>query len=320
MVDTARLKLPLIASEQALKHVTHNEAVQALDGLVHLCVEARAVVTPPLSPVEGQGYALGNAAAGDWTGEDGKIAIWTAGGWRFFEPLEGWVLWDKTLGGLFIYQSADWQPLADIIGALHNLPMLGVNTTADDTNKLSVRANAALFTALEAANGGTGDLRLVLNRETGTDAATFVFQSNYSARAEIGIAGNDDFVFKVSPDGTNFHTGMTLDKDAGFVTFNKLMGSEPSFPTVAAGVLAVTTSYVVPAPEAGVADTIETISGGFDGAMLVATGTSGVTLTFADGAGNLKLGGARVLNRFEDSLLLIKRGVDWIELAYANNG
>lgn len=320
MADTARLKLPLIVGEQALKHITHNEAIQALDGLVHLVVEARSVGTPPVSPVVGDGYGIGAGATGDWAGEDGNIALWTDAGWRFATPTEGWVLWDKALGGLFVFDGVDWQSLAETLGVIQNLSMLGVNATADTTNKLTVRSNAILFNALEAADSGTGDMRLTLNRETGTGTASFVFQSSYSGRAEIGIAGNDDFSFKVSPDGTTFHTGMTIDKDEGFVTFNKLMGSEPSFPTVSAGVLAATTSYVVPAPEAGVVDDIDTISGGFDGAMLVVSGTSGITLTFADGTGNLKLGGTRVLDQFEDSLLLIRRGTDWIELAYANNG
>lgn len=320
MAETARLQLPLIASEQALKHVTHNEAIQALDGVVQLVVEARDIVTPPLTPTIGQGYEVGISATGDWVGEDGNIAIWTDSGWRFSTPGEGWVLWDKSVGGLFVFSGVDWAPLSAALGSIQNVPMLGVNATADTSNKLTVRSNAILFNALEAVNGGSGDMRLTLNREAGTDTASFVFQSGYSGRAEIGLAGNDDFSFKVSPDGSIFHTGMTIDKDAGFVTFNKLLGSEPSFPTIAAGVMTVTTSYVVPAPEGGISDTVDTISGGFEGAMLVITGTSGVTLTFADGTGNLKLGGTRVLDQFEDSLLLIQRGTDWIELAYANNG
>jgi hypothetical protein len=36
--------------------------------------------------------------------------------------------------------------------------------------------------------------------------------------------------------------------------------------------------------------------------------------------GNLKLGGNRVLDNFEDSLLLVRRGADWIELSFSNNG
>ena len=77
----------------------------------------------------------------------------------------------------------------------------------------------------------------------------------------------------------------------------------------------------MPAPETGSADDIDTISGGADGALLVLTGSAGKTLTFKDGTGNLKLGGDRVLDNFEDCADAGEaRGSDWIELSYANNG
>ena len=89
---------------------------------------------------------------------------------------------------------------------------------------------------------------------------------------------------------------------------------------VSAGVLTAQTGYVVPAPQSGVAAEVSSISGGFDGAVLIITGTAGQVLTFRDGAGNLKLGGDRVLDNFEDSLMLVRRGTDWIELSYSDNG
>jgi hypothetical protein len=49
-----------------------------------------------------------------------------------------------------------------------------------------------------------------LNRNTGGDNASLLFQSAYSGRAEIGCLGNDDFVFKTSPDGSSFSAGLTL--------------------------------------------------------------------------------------------------------------
>lgn len=48
-----RLKLPLIAPSQALKHVTHNEALLRLDAITQLSVEALGVTTPPNPPLRG---------------------------------------------------------------------------------------------------------------------------------------------------------------------------------------------------------------------------------------------------------------------------
>ena len=62
-----------------------------------------------------------------------------------------------------------------------------------------------------------GDMRLVLNKEAAGDTASLVFQSGYSARAEFGLAGGDDFSVKVSPDGSSFYPALTVSAASGFV-------------------------------------------------------------------------------------------------------
>ncbi|WMT91160.1 DUF2793 domain-containing protein [Pelagibacterium sp. H642] len=314
MSETERLGLPLIAPEQAQKHVTHNEAVLLLDALVQLRLDGLAETVPPEEPAGAVTYAIGAGATGVWQGRDGEVAAWTEGGWRFATPAEGWLAWDKGAGRAVVFRAGGWRPL------LHGVDELGVGTDPDGTNKLAVRSEAALFTAVPAGEGGNGDVRLTLNKEAEADSATVIFQSDWSGRAEIGLSGNDDFAFKVSGDGAAFTTAMTLAAGSGFATFGSFAGCAVSFPTVAGGVLATSTGYVVPAPESGTSDEVLTISGGFDGAVLIVTGSTGRTLTFRDGAGNLKLGGDRVLDNFEDSLMLVRRGGDWIELSFSDNG
>ncbi|MEL7050152.1 MAG: hypothetical protein AAFO75_14560, partial [Pseudomonadota bacterium] len=86
-------------------------------------------------------------------------------------------------------------------------------TTADTTNRFAVASPASLFTH------ATGDHRLKINKGAEADTAAVLYQSNYSGRAEIGLTGDDDFHFKVSPDGTNFHEAIIIDKDTGAVAF-----------------------------------------------------------------------------------------------------
>jgi len=50
---TTHLLLPYILAAQAQKHVTHNEALRLLDGLVHLSVLDRDLTAPPGSPADG---------------------------------------------------------------------------------------------------------------------------------------------------------------------------------------------------------------------------------------------------------------------------
>jgi hypothetical protein len=92
---------------------------------------------------------------------------------------------------------------------------------ADSTNRLSVNSSAVLFN-----NVGNGT-QLKLNKAATGDSATFLFQTNWSGRAEIGTSGNDDFSFKVSPDGSNWYTGLVLKSGA------KGVPVLPSFATVA---------------------------------------------------------------------------------------
>ncbi|HCO54415.1 MAG TPA: hypothetical protein DIT93_05280, partial [Pelagibacterium sp.] len=65
-----------------------------------------------------------------------------------------------------------------------------------------------------------------------------IFQSGWSGRAEIGLAGDDDFTFKVSDDGADFKSAMRLEGATGFVRFSSFAGCAVSFPTIAGGVLA----------------------------------------------------------------------------------
>lgn len=50
---TSRLELPLILPSQAQKHVTHNEALLRLDGLVQLVLEGLEATTPPAVALAG---------------------------------------------------------------------------------------------------------------------------------------------------------------------------------------------------------------------------------------------------------------------------
>jgi hypothetical protein len=79
-------------------------------------------------------------------------------------------------------------------------------------------ASATLLTDIDAADGGSGDVRVIVNKETDADTATFLFQSGFSGRAEIGLAGDTDFAFKVSPDGTSWTEAIRIDKDTGLAT------------------------------------------------------------------------------------------------------
>ena len=59
-------------------------------------------------------------------------------------------------------------------------------------------------------------LHTVNKAAAGNDAA-FAFKTGFSARALIGLLGNDDFSFKVSPDGSAFFDAIKVDRTNGQV-------------------------------------------------------------------------------------------------------
>ena len=65
---TTNLLVPWILAAQAQKHVTHNEALRLLDGLVQLSVLDRDLTTPPGSPADGDRYIVASGGTGSWAG------------------------------------------------------------------------------------------------------------------------------------------------------------------------------------------------------------------------------------------------------------
>lgn len=209
MEQTANLQLPYIMPSQAQKHVTHNEAIRSLDALVQLSVLDRHLAVPPALPADGARYLVATGGSDAWTGKDGKVAAWQDGTWAFLAPKAGWVVWVVDESRLIGFDGASWMDAA--VHSVNPAPLVGVNTTADATNRLSVKSPAALFDA------ELDDHRLKINKAAAGNTASLLFQSGYSGRAEFGLAGDDDWHVKVSPDGTVWTEALQVDRTTGRV-------------------------------------------------------------------------------------------------------
>lgn len=195
--ETVNLALPYILSSQAQKHVTHNEALRRLDGMVQMVVQAEASA-PPGSPAEGQCYAVGSSPTGAWSGKSGKLALFEDGAWIYFTPRAGWIGWFVDADRQMIWTGSAWSDLL----SESTIPKLGVNAAADTTNRLTVSAAATLLN-----HAGAGH-QLKLNKNAAGDTLSLLYQTNWSGRAEMGLAGSDDFELKVSPDGSTWATAL----------------------------------------------------------------------------------------------------------------
>lgn len=90
---TVRHDLSLLVPGQGQKDVTMNEALLALDRLVQPVAVSRTVATPPAGPPDGACWLVPAGAGGEWDGQAGRLACWSAGGWRFHPLPEGALLW-----------------------------------------------------------------------------------------------------------------------------------------------------------------------------------------------------------------------------------
>lgn len=219
MTTTPHLALPLLAAAQAQKHVTHNEAIAILDALVQLAVRERNRTSPPASPEEGERYLVGEGAGGAFAGHEGVIALFDLGAWRFLSPRAGWCAYVEAESLLLVFDGTAWKEAGSCLRAIEGLDRLGIGTEADALNRLAANLNAALFDARRGDQGGTDDLRLVLNKPDARNVLSLIFQTGYSGRAEAGLTGNDDFRLRVSPDGSTWLDAVKVDNRTGVVSF-----------------------------------------------------------------------------------------------------
>lgn len=209
MEQSDLLALPYIAASQDQKHITHNEALLKLDALLHLSVKSRALSSPPDDPETSSRYMVAGSATGLWDGHDGEIAAFQEGAWEFFVPQTGWRLWVEDEATLLALYEGSWRAVTDDI---RNAKHVGINATADETNRLSVNAAASLFN-----HEGAGH-QLKINKAGTSETASLLFQSNWSGRAEMGLAGEDAFKIKVSADGGSWRDSLSAEPATGIAS------------------------------------------------------------------------------------------------------
>ncbi|WP_397544472.1 DUF2793 domain-containing protein, partial [Roseovarius salis] len=216
---TTNLQLPYILAAQAQKHVSHNEALRLLDGLVQLAVRDRDLTAPPASPADGDRYIVASGATGDWSGWDLNVALWSDGVWQRLAPRVGWRAWVADEDLLLVWDGVAWSSV--VPDELQNLSLLGVNGSADANNRLLVQSPGSLLN-----HEGAGH-QLKVNKAAAGDTASLLFQTGFSGRAEMGTAGNDDWSIKVSPDGSVWHEAVVVDRGNGFVGVGAASGEAP---------------------------------------------------------------------------------------------
>ncbi|HMN71805.1 MAG TPA: DUF2793 domain-containing protein [Rhodoblastus sp.] len=224
MSNSTRLALPFIDAAQSQKHVTHNEALVALDALTHLSVKARNLAAPPASPAEGDRYLVPTGATGVFVNHVNAVAAFDNGGWAFLSPRAGWRIYIESESLFLVFDGAAWKDVGLSLQNLQNLSRLGIGATADASNPVLAKLNSALLTARASGEGGTGDLRVTLNKSVVGATVSQLYQTNYSGRAETGLTGDDRFRIKVSANGATWREALSVDPATGLVSLPQTAG------------------------------------------------------------------------------------------------
>src|SRR5262245_26328030 len=219
MDTTANLSLPFIVAAQAQKHVTHNEALRALDAVVQLSVLDQDLATPPGSPAEGARYIVGSSPAGAWAGQASRIAAFQDGAWAFYVPQEGWLAWVVDEDTLYVWSGTAWAllgggGLADVVE--DTTPQLG---GALDANGHSI-----------GFDDGTG-----ITDDAGNEQ--IAFHKTASAANHLGLANAASGTGPlISAEGTDPNIDLRLSaKGAGVIRAGgQLVASSPTYPPLSA--------------------------------------------------------------------------------------
>ena len=96
------------------------------------------------------------------------------------------------------------------------VPVVIGNCVTYEVALLLMRAGAAAVSAACSASSAASPAAsaAMLAAAAANDAA-FAFKTGFSARALIGLLGNDNFSFKVSPDGSAYIDAIRIDRTSG---------------------------------------------------------------------------------------------------------
>src|ERR1700730_1659818 len=107
MTTTPNLAMNYIASSQAQKEITHNDALNDLDFLAQASAIDHTLATPPSSPGTGDTYIIAASPTGAWTGFANGVAAYY-GGWKIKTPVTGWLAWTRNDNRVLYYNGSAW--------------------------------------------------------------------------------------------------------------------------------------------------------------------------------------------------------------------
>lgn len=148
MSDTPKLDLPLLDEAQENPDVPINEGRYIVDALLQGGVLDRELTSPPGGEIEGDAYLLADSGlSGAFAGHASDLAVFQGGGYRFYQPRAGWLLWVEYDGAYYRFDGGSpggWVPFT---GSEASIPIEIQVALSDMTTDLTTGAGKAYIRA-----------------------------------------------------------------------------------------------------------------------------------------------------------------------------
>jgi len=150
---TEVLGITELVDSQAAKYATHNEALRQLEGRM-VRVKSRTTTAQPGSPDDGDTYILPAGATGtDWAGDDGKIAHYYGGSWKFWTPVEGVRVWVNDEDVRLVYDGTNF--VLDT-----RMPMLSKSVAG--SSNVTLTESESRYPAIDCTGALTANIALIV--------------------------------------------------------------------------------------------------------------------------------------------------------------
>lgn len=210
MPNTSNLVLPLLASGQAQKHVTVNESLFKLDGIVQLSVISQGLNTPPVSPTEGNRYIAGNSPTDTWSTGARNVWLFADNIWNKLVPRTGWMAWVEADGIIVIWTGSAWTP----IGGIGTASFAATRWDFADFHQIATTGNppfvgeAVASGTISAAITGTALYSLGVGLVQLSSSTTA--NGGYRIQTVSNYRNIGGFAFRCILAPTGAHTGVTM--------------------------------------------------------------------------------------------------------------
>lgn len=205
---TPKAGLARVLPRQTQAHAPISENFGIIDTMLNPSVKDRDLSAPPGSPADGATYIVAGTGTGDWSGEDGNIAIFVDTEWLFVAPQDGMLIFiedeDEWLG--YNSTESEWHPMHKRWSTTEHWTGR-YNGTASATNKIY----AKVITLTTFPNSTTKNFAHSITNLDVTKPVTF------QAYAEDGTT---NYVVPTAVSAGHMGVGVDATNVAVFASFN----------------------------------------------------------------------------------------------------